>query len=302
MPRTVEIIERAPIRTWFGVGGQADELARPADEQELLACVGTAQPIRVLGEGANLLVDDGGVDGLVVRLDGDRWKRIEIDADRGVVCAGAGADLRRVIVAAIRAGLGGIEGLGGIPASMGGAVRMNAGGRFGELSDRVVSLHLCDADRGIFSISRDEAGFGYRSSGLERAVVVGVELALDPGQEPAALRERYKQVLAGKGVSQPMGERSAGCAFKNPVLREALPGVGEPGTRVPAGLLIDRAGCKGLAVGGASVSERHANFIVTSRGTRARDVIELMDLVATRVSDAFGVRLEREVVVWSRTP
>lgn len=299
--RAIRVVEDAPVPTWFHAGGRADALARPADEPELEACMGFGGPVRVLGEGANLLVDDAGVDGLVVRLEAPAWRSIEIDPRTGLVRAGAGADLRRLINETTRAGLAGLEGLGGIPASVGGAVRMNAGGRWGEIAEVVSRVRVMSPGRGLRTLERDEIGFGYRTSELAGAIVTSVELELEPGADSRELRARYRDVLRGKSGSQPMREKSAGCCFKNPALPHGLPGVGMRGQRVSAGLLIDRAGCKGLAVGGARVSEVHANFMTTRPGARARDALELMAMVGERVLDRFGVALEREIVVWSRS-
>src|SRR5690606_24489569 len=135
--------------------------------------------------------------------------------------------------------------------------------------------------------------------GRSNLIITAVELALKP-DDPLILRQRLKEVMAYKTDSQPMAERSAGCAFKNPTLAADITGVGVKGARVSAGRLIDMAGCKGLRVGGAEVSERHANFIVTHRHACARDVIELIDEVARRVHDQYGVDLETEVVIWRR--
>ncbi len=289
----------APISTWFGVGGGADRLARPRDARELTRCLEIDPTLRVLGEGANLLVDDSGVGGLVVRLDGPEWTRVEIDAARGIVVAGAGADLPKLVLDAGRAGLAGLEGLGGIPASVGGAAVMNAGGAFGQFADAVHSVHAVTREGKEITLARREIPFGYRQSGLGTHVITRVEFALTP-DDPARLRDRLKEVMAYKSTSQPMSANSAGCCFKNPTLRATVTDLGESGRRVSAGLLIDRAGCKGLRVGSASVSERHANFLTADKGGSARDIIELMALVEHRVFDAFGVTLEREVVVWER--
>ncbi|MCB1281517.1 MAG: hypothetical protein KDB18_08335, partial [Salinibacterium sp.] len=140
---------------------------------------------------------------------------------------------------------------------------------------------------------------GYRSSGLEDIIITEVVLRLRPGPKNP-LRERQREVAARKKATQPLAAKSAGCCFKNPVLDAAIDGIGDTGQRAPAGMLIDRAGGKQLAVGGASVSEVHANFIVTTPQAKARDVIELMDSVRALVAARFNVLLEREVVVWSR--
>lgn len=297
----VQIERNAPIPTWFGIGGRADRLARPQSAEELAACIESDSDLRILGDGANLLVDDPGVAELVVKLDAPCWKRVEIERDSGRVFASAGADLPRMILDTVRAGLSGLEGLGGVPASVGGALVMNAGGRFGEIGNVVSRVFGLDRTGAMVVRSRDEAAFAYRSSGLKDLIVTGVELSLTPA-DPAKVREHLLEVMDYKKKSQPMSARCAGCCFKNPTLTRDVAGVGERGQRVSAGMVIDRAGCKGLQVGGASVSERHANFLVTAPDARARDVIELMENVAARVQAEFGIVLEPEVVVWRRTP
>jgi UDP-N-acetylmuramate dehydrogenase len=293
------VVRDAPIPTWFGIGGKADRLCRPAGVEALRACLRTDPDLLILGDGANLLVDDDGVSKLVVVLDDAAFKTVAWDAATGLVTAGAGVNLPKLINEAVRRGLGGIEGLGGIPASLGGAVRMNAGGSFGQISSAVARVHGLDRSGSVVTLERAEIDFGYRRSGLNDLIITSVELDLHE-EDPAALRARLKEVMAYKSASQPMADRSAGCVFKNPTLGADLAEIGARGDRVSAGMLIDKAGCKGLSVGGASVSRRHGNFIVTGENARARDVIDLMDVVAARVKDAFGVCLEPEVVVWRR--
>lgn len=292
-----EIITDTPVETWFGVGGRADRLCRPADPGGLAWCLREHETVRILGDGANLLVDDDGVDGLVVDL--ANIKTVEIDRDTGRVFADAGANLPLLITRTARAGLAGLEILGGIPASVGGAVVMNAGGKFGEIESAVRAVHALDARGEPVTLTRDQIAFAYRRSGLNDLVVTRVEFALTP-DDPDSVRARLKDIMAYKKQTQPLASDSAGCCFKNPTLESDLPGIGSSGQRVGAGLLLDRAGCKGMRAGGAEVSAGHANFIVTHDGAAARDVIELMDLAAARVLDRFGVALEREVVVWER--
>lgn len=298
----VNILANAPIPTWFGIGGGADRLCRPAGPEQLRQCLQIDPALRVLGDGANLLVDDDGVGELVVVLDEPTFKAVSWDhaGATGMVHAGAGANLPKLINDAVRRGLGGIEGLGGIPASLGGAVRMNAGGAFGQVADVVARVHALDRQARPVTLERDEIDFGYRHSGLDHLIITAVELELHE-EDPAALRTRLKEVMEYKSKSQPMGENSAGCVFKNPTLAADLPGIAPKGERVSAGMLIDKAGCKGLSVGGASVSHRHGNFIVTDMSkARAQDVINLMDVVIARVQTTFGVTLQPEVVVWRR--
>jgi UDP-N-acetylmuramate dehydrogenase len=304
-----------PIPTWFGVGGGADRLAVPASVEEVSRCLDLDPAARVLGDGANLLVDDDGVGEIVIALTHPEMTGVQWGEGKsaGRVTAMAGANLPKLILESVRRGLGGIEGLGGIPATLGGAVMMNAGGAFGQIGDVVQRVHGVTRGGRRVSLQRPHLEFDYRHSGLQGMIITSVELALTPG-DPDALRTRLKEVMEYKKRTQPMAERSAGCCFKNPTVEtaramsehwlngdaKAVGASGRKSCRVSAGLLIDRAGCKGLNVGGAEVSPQHANFFVVRPGAKARDVIVLMDQVTARVHDSFGVRIEPEVVVWRR--
>lgn len=287
----------APLadRTWLHVGGSADALYVPDDAPALAdamrRCAEAGVAVRVLGDGANLLVGDDGVDGVVVRLAGAPWRRAHLEEQTGLVIAAGGMDLAKLVNRTADAGLGGLEGLIGIPATVGGAIRMNAGGKYGEIGAAVASVAMIDLDGQERHLAADDVGFSYRETSLPPGVVVGVQFELTPGN-PAALRSRLKEVMAEKSACQPLKDHTGGCAFKNPVV---------DGERVSAGRLIDRAGLKGASIGGAAVSARHANFITTAPGSRASDVLELMETVRCRVFEAFGVHLERELVVWERS-
>jgi UDP-N-acetylmuramate dehydrogenase len=291
-----ETTEHAPVSTWFGVGGTADRLVRPSTISEITACVRSGLRCRVLGDGANLLVADAGVDGLVIDL--ARLNNTAIDTQTGVVRAEAGTNLPKLITRTARAGLEGLEVLAGIPASVGGAAVMNAGGKFGSIADSIRAVEIIDAGGNLQRCSRDQIPFAYRHSGLS-GVVVAVEFALTPA-DPASVRERLKSCMAYKKDTQPLASDSAGCCFRNPELTEPLDGIGGAGQRVSAGLLLDRSGCKGLRRGGVVVSHEHANFVVAEAGATATDVVDLLRDAANRVFDRFGVRLDREVVVWNR--
>lgn len=307
MSRTLyDIIEfNKPIDTWFGVGGGADRYARLADREELADCLVAyaGLTVRVLGDGANLLVDDDGVGGLVLDLadlDSVEYSPGE-SPDDVILHAQAGANLPRLIVESVREGYSGLESLAGIPASIGGAVIMNAGGAFGSISELVTRVHAMSSTGAELVIPAEQISFDYRHSGLEHLVITSVELRLRRVSDKTrpALRDRLKEVMAYKKKTQPMADRSAGCCFKNPLA--VGPGLPGAGTRVSAGKLIDEAGCKGLRIGGAEVSSVHANFIVTHEGCRARDIIELMEEVERRVFEFCSVKLEREVRVWQRS-
>lgn len=297
MPETlqVDIQHDATIETWFGIGGRADRLARPASVEELRQCVALDPDLKVLGEGANLLVADGGVRELVVSM--ERLNAVSI-GDDGVVNAQAGADLMRLINDTARAGFSGLHTLAGVPASIGGAVAMNAGGAFGNTFDHLREITTIDRSGDVRTDPASAFDARYRDGGLDGRIVVEAvfQLARD---DPKDVRQRVKDIMAKKKASQPLAADSAGCVFKNPTLGNDLQGIGGAGQRVSAGMLIDRAGCKGLTRGGASVSERHANFVVVDKATaRAADVIELIDAVRQRVDAAFGVQLQTEVIIW----
>ncbi|MCC6659685.1 MAG: UDP-N-acetylmuramate dehydrogenase [Phycisphaerales bacterium] len=302
--RALDIRREAPIPTWFDIGGRAEALATPDSVDDLRRCLEIDPNLRVLGDGANLLVDDDGIPGLVVQLAGQAFTRFDLSTqgtghETQHFLIPAGARLPRLVTESVRRGLAGLEGLGGIPASLGGAVVMNAGGAFGEIAASVARVHAIGRDgRGVV-LERSQIDFGYRRSGLGHLIITGVELALQPG-DPAPLRQRLKDVMAYKKSTQPMAEGSAGCVFRNPTLGRDVDGIGHAGSRVSAGMIIDRAGLKGLRTGGAEVSQGHANFIVTRPGATARDAIRLMEQIQNRVRDRFGIDLLPEVVVWRR--
>ncbi|MCA9300896.1 MAG: UDP-N-acetylmuramate dehydrogenase [Phycisphaerales bacterium] len=289
--KTLEIEHEVPIPTWFGIGGQAARMARPASIDDVREALDLDRSLRVLGDGANLLVHDDGIADLVVSLS----EMDEIGFDGDAVEVGAGVPLPKLLIEAARRDLEGLEGLAGIPASIGGAIRMNAGGTFGAIDDVVEWVDVVRRDGRVERLERSSIPFAYRHSGLERDIIVGARLHLRPGE---AVRDRLKSCMAYKKRTQPMGEKSAGCCFRNPTLTEAIGGIGERGDRVSAGLLIDRSGGKGLRLGGAEVSNVHANFVTTHAGARASDVIELMERMQAIVMDRYGVRIEPEVVVW----
>lgn len=284
-PITIE--KNAIIPTWFRVGGRADALATPHTLDELRGLLTRYETIRILGDGANLLVHDDGVDGLVLSLQHlNQVERIEDDLLR----VGAGANLPKLITHSARQGLAGLEGLTGIPATLGGAVAMNAGGAFGEICQSVVAVRALTRDGEEVTLPRDQIDFSYRHSGLDQLIITTVDLRVRPC-DPDAVRRRVKEVMAYKSRTQPMAEKSAGCVFKNPTL---------DAERISAGRLIDEAGCKGLAVGAAQVSDLHANFITTTPSARAVDILKLIDQVRDRVREHTGVELETELRIWRR--
>lgn len=280
------------LLTWYGVGGDAMVIAHPSSVQQLsklaARCHEHEVPVYVLGAGANLLVRDAGVDGVVVHLDNRFWRQVSIKDHH--VTAGAGHDLMKLVLHTVKSGLGGMEVLAGIPASVGGAIRMNAGGVFGDIGQTVHRVQMMDTTGHVYYRQRDELEFGYRKTNITAPYLLEVEFSLNP-EDSEQLGRELKQIFLYKKRSQPLAAHSAGCAFKNPPRRDE----DKPLT---AGGLIDRAGLKGFRIGGAEVSAVHANFVVTHEGCRAADILAVMDHVQTVVHDHHGVQLEREVVVW----
>lgn len=243
---------------------------------------------RVLGGGANVLVDDRGLPGAVIVTDQvSRWIR----TDRGTFWVECGHSIQMFVQRAKQQGLGGIECLVGVPGSIGGAVAMNAGGRYGEIGALVRRVRVLTPDGDVEEVEPDEHTFSYRSSIFGSDLpVVAAEIALQ-SVEKKALEERVRRILKEKGAAQPLTEPSAGCAFKNPDPERCSES---------AGRLLERAGVKGWRVGGAEVSNKHANFVVNRGGARLDDVLALLRRMREAVAERFGVRLEREVKVWSR--
>jgi UDP-N-acetylmuramate dehydrogenase len=297
----VEVTPDAPIgatMTWYGIGGRADLLVRPRSVDDLATlvkrCHRSGTPLHVLGSGANLLVADEGVDGIVVKLDNEAFTetKYNVSGEIHAMKAMAGADMAKTLMDAARRGLEGLSQMAGIPASIGGAIRMNAGGAYGAIGDAVESVSCITRSGEFVTYPASEVKFGYRGTNIPDPIILAATFNLTP-TDPMKLRERVKEIFNYKKSTQPLADHSAGCTFKNPV-----DPVSEQ--RVPAGKLIDEAGLKGLSVGGATVSDRHANFIVTKPGATADDVLRLLESVKQRVFEHCGIELKEEIAVWKR--
>lgn len=296
----VEATLDAPIGplTWYETGGRAEALISPKSTESLQTlckrCHESAIPLRVLGSGANLLVADEGVDGVVIRLNQPAFQEtLWNDLDNGnPTRIGAGVDLMGIVQESARRGLSGLSQLAGIPATIGGAVRMNAGGSYGDTAQSIHSIELMTMSGKLCTVTTADLDFGYRHCALPAGIVIAAHCNLR-STDPVALRAHVKEVFEYKKHTQPMGDRSAGCMFKNPI---------DPSTgkRESAGKLIDLAGMKGKSSGGAFVSEKHGNFIGIRDGGCANDVLALAFDVQQQVFDHSGIQLEREVVVWSQ--
>lgn len=296
------------------VGGRVEWLLEPKSPDELCRALVAAReqgyPVRMLGGGANLIVQDGVLPGVVIATDClDRVFRPEVEAtddpyaeevaisrvapasraDDPRLVAWCGSSLPGLVRKASELGWAGLEGLVGVPGHLGGGVMMNAGGRWGDLWDVVESVRVLTMDGEVKDLQRADCDPQYRSGNLGDVVVVAAVLRLTP-DNTHAVKERAKQFLLEKNRVQPVTESSSGCIFKNPDPELS-------GGR-SAGKLIDDLGLKGLQRGAAIVSERHGNFIVNRGGATAADVLGLIDELRARVADATGIELSIEVRRW----
>lgn len=272
---------------WFRLGGPAAFLARPSTLDELLAllrrCRAEEMPFKILSGGSNVLVRDEGVNALVIHLESPAFSDVSVRGS--IVQAGAAVPLTALISQTARAGLAGLEFLTGIPGTVGGALRGNAGDRQGAIGQRVRRATVIDASDEIQVRDRDDLSFADRESNLDEPVILSAEFELEPA-DPEAVVRRMRRIWIIKKENQPYGHQSSGCIFKN------------PSPDVSAGTLIDQAGLKGTRVGGAEVSDRHANFIVAQPGATAADVLQLIDQIRQRVWQQFGYELELQIQIW----
>jgi UDP-N-acetylmuramate dehydrogenase len=274
----------APIgkQTWFGVGGPAEVLFRPADAEDLavfLAALTPEIPVTVIGVGSNLLVRDGGIPGVTVRL-ARGCAAIPIAGNE--IRAGAAALDRIVAFAAADAGVGGLEFLSGIPGSIGGSVRMNAGAYGREIKDVLVSATALDRSGHTHRVDCEAMGLSYRHSNVRRNWIFIEARLRGVLEDRVEIAARLAAIRASREAAQPVRARTGGSTFKNP-----------PGKS--AWRLIDAAGCRGLALGGAMVSEKHANFLINTGSATAADLEALGEEVRRRVYDTSGVVLEWEI-------
>jgi UDP-N-acetylmuramate dehydrogenase len=275
-------VSLAPF-SWFRTGGPAEALFEPADEEDLaslLASCPAEVPVLVIGFGSNLLVRDGGVRGLVVRL-GKGFQAIQVE-DGHRLSAGAGAADVKVARVAAEAGIAGLSFLRGIPGTIGGALRMNGGAYGGETKDALVSCRGVGRDGRLRTFSLADMGFTYRHSAAPEDVIFTQALFQGRPGDPEAILAEMAAITEARQATQPVNTRTGGSTFKNP-----------PGTR--AWELVDRAGCRGLRVGGAQVSELHCNFLIADAGATAADVESLGEEVRRRVRETTGVTLEWEI-------
>ncbi len=277
--------------TWFRVGGPAEVMFRPADREDLIAFL-AAKPadvaVTLLGLGSNSLVRDGGVPGVVVRL-GREFAKVEAaaDSDGTEVICGAGAIDINVAKAAALAGIGGLEFLCGVPGTIGGGLRMNAGAYGKEFKDVLVWAEALDSSGRLQRLGVEDMGFAYRRSGVPADWTFLAARLAGHKDDPEAIQARMGEIQEARSGSQPVRSRTGGSTFKNP------PAEASGGRK--AWQLIDAAGCRGLRVGGAQVSEMHCNFLINTGDASAADLEDLGEEVRRRVEAETGVRLEWEI-------
>ena len=270
--------------TWFRVGGPAEALFAPADEADLaylLAKVPAEVPVFTLGLGSNLLVRDGGVKGIVVKL-GRAFGEIKI-GDGHRLTAGTAVPDVKVSRAAAEAGIAGLAFYRGIPGSIGGALRMNAGAHGSETKDVLASVRAVDRTGKVHVLSNADMGFTYRHSGVPEDWIFTEATFQGAAGEPAKILAEMNEVAEYREKNQPIKERTGGSTFKNPSGNSAWK-------------LVDAAGCRGFRVGGAKVSEMHCNFLINDQGASGEDVERLGETVRQRVKAQSGVTLEWEII------
>lgn len=280
--------EKVPLadRTWFKLGGPAQFFAEPKTLEELQAVVERSRDeglqIRLLGGGSNVLVREEGASGMVIGLAGPGFSNIDIQGN--LVTVGGGAQLANVITATVGAGLAGLEPLVGIPGSIGGALHGNAGTQAGDIGQWTRRATVMTRSAEFISRERNDLVFAYRHSSLDELVIVDAQFELEE-ENPDEITKRMQKQWIFKKANLPMAHENTGCIFRNP-------------RGMSAGMLIDQAGLKGEIIGGAEVSQRHANFIIAHPKATTRDVLKLIDLVRSRVAERMGVELETELEIW----
>jgi UDP-N-acetylmuramate dehydrogenase len=281
--------EPADAHTSIGVGGRIDALAFPESEEELAHLTAFLRerhtPFLPVGNWTNLIVRDGGYRGVLISLGRMRGLNLVENGDGGVlVKAEAGVALSELVNLSVRESLTGMEFCAGIPGSVGGAIRMNAGAYGSEIKDVVAVLRLFDPSGGFRTANKETLRFSYRNLDLHsETIIVGAVFKLQRG-DGEAIAERVREIIAGRRENHPIEFRNAGSIFKNP--RE-----------IPAGRLIEEVGLKGIRIGDAQISENHGNFIVNRGHATAGEILRLITLIQQRVLEATGHLLETEVKI-----
>lgn len=277
--------------TWFRVGGPADALFLPADAEDLSAFLRALPedvPISVLGVGSNVIVRDGGIPGVVIRLAGRQFAEIHIEQDTCKVIAGAGALDAMVAKAAAKAGIGGLEFFAGIPGTVGGALTMNAGCYGCETKDVLEAAWGYDRygdEPRVFS--NEDMGFSYRRNGVGDGIIWIQAIFQGQRSTPEEVTARMAEITERREATQPIREKTGGSTFKNPFAPS--------GEKLSAWKLVDEAGMRGYRRGGAQVSEKHANFLINTGEATAADIEGLGEDVRAAVKAKHGIELEWEI-------
>jgi len=268
--------------TWFRTGGNADILFTPEDEEDLCFFLKTCPPdlpVMPLGVGSNLLIRDGGIEGVVIRL-GKKFSQITIQGD--TVTAGAGAPDISVANAALKNGLSGLEFLRGVPGTIGGALKMNAGAYGNEVKDIFKSATAVDRSGKIYFLATHDMHFSYRHSEVPEDFIFINATLIGRSKEKIKIKKRMDEIRENREKSQPLRQRTGGSTFKNPVGKSAWK-------------LIEDAGCRGLTIGNVKVSEKHCNFLINVGGVNSQNIEDLGEEVRRRVMNNSGVKLEWEI-------
>jgi UDP-N-acetylmuramate dehydrogenase len=283
---SIRINESMRRHTTWKIGGSADLFLDPSDKEDIRQAVEFARersiPFTVIGNGSNILIKDGGIRGLVIKI-GRGMATLSVNGNS--IRAGAGAILPELAAVARKNSLGGFEFAAGIPGSLGGAVVMNAGAINGCVADVLVEVEVVNKNNELVVLKKEELGFAYRTSSLQNQGLICVEtLWQGYAKEQWQIEQDTKEYLAKRKLAQPQGYPNAGSVFKNPQGDHA-------------GRLIEACGCKGLRIGDAEISTKHANWIINLGNATAKDVLDLIDKIKQVVQERFGVSLQLEVRV-----
>ncbi len=273
-------------RCWLRCGGPAAFFAEPATMDDLVElvkrCAAESLPVRLLGNGSNVLIKSAGLEGVTISLDAPAFGAVSVDGNS--IKAGGGVALAHVITAAAGAGLAGLEQLIGIPGTVGGALHGNSGDRTTDVGDWVSQVTVLDRAGEVRTLSKEQMTFSYRSSSVDELAILDATFQLEP-ESNDELTRRMQKLWIVKRAKQPTGEKATACLFKDPI-------------GMTAGETIEQAGLKTARSGGASLLDRDPNFVLLSQDASSDDVVKLLDDVREQVSQKLGVELETAIQIW----
>ena len=281
---TVLVDESMKKHTTYGIGGPAEMFVLPSNKEDLIRVFEISreanQEVNVIGSGSNLLVSDNGIKGVVICIK-DCLKNLEVNNNK--IYAECGVMLGKLVRESIKNNLKGLENLVGVPGTLGGALIMNAGAWGGEVSNCLKSVELLDPDNQLVTLLKSEIDFGYRSSSFQNGSILLSAIFDLTLSDENLIKDQSQIAQSGRKDTQPLNYRSAGSVFKNPSKDN------------PAGMLIDKAGLKGLTIGQAQISEKHANFFVNSGDAKAEEMLALIKKAKSTVKDKFDIEMNLEV-------